>query len=62
MKTVTKKQAKELRALAAMPDDKIDLSDIPEVRDWSRAVVGKFYRPAKNLGARRQAQPRRQSQ
>jgi uncharacterized protein (DUF4415 family) len=47
MRKLSKKQAKELRALAAMPDDKIDLSDIPEVRDWSRAVVGKFYRPIK---------------
>ena len=26
-------------------DDQIDTSDIPEVADWSRAVVGKFYRP-----------------
>ncbi len=25
----------------------IDLTDIPEVRDWSKAVVGKFYRPIK---------------
>jgi hypothetical protein len=58
MMTMTKKQAKELRALASMPDDKIDLSDIPEARDWSRAVVGKFFRPAKNPRTRRQAQPR----
>jgi uncharacterized protein (DUF4415 family) len=28
-------------------DEDIDTSDIPEVRDWSRAVVGKFYRPIK---------------
>ena len=25
----------------------IDTSDIPEVKDWSGAVVGKFYRPIK---------------
>jgi hypothetical protein len=25
----------------------IDLTDIPEVKDWSKAVVGKFRRPAK---------------
>lgn len=37
----------ELRALAAMPDDTIDTSDIPEVLDWSGAVRGRFYRPVK---------------
>jgi hypothetical protein len=25
----------------------IDLADIPEVKDWSKAAVGKFYRPVK---------------
>ena len=30
-----------------MPDDQIDVSDIPEITDWSSAVVGKFYRPIK---------------
>ncbi len=25
----------------------IDLTDIPEVKDWSKAVVGKFNRPVK---------------
>jgi uncharacterized protein (DUF4415 family) len=43
----SKKQTKELAALAALRDDQIDFSDAPEVRDWSRAVVGKFYRPIK---------------
>ena len=47
MKRLSKKQRKELRALAALPDEKIDLSDIPEVLDWSNAVVGRFYRPIK---------------
>lgn len=28
-------------------DEQIDTSDIPEVTDWSRALVGKFYRPIK---------------
>jgi uncharacterized protein (DUF4415 family) len=28
-------------------DGQIDTSDIPEVTDWSKAVVGKFYRPLK---------------
>jgi uncharacterized protein (DUF4415 family) len=39
--------AKELAALARMPDDKIDLTDAPEVLEWRVAVVGKFYRPIK---------------
>jgi len=39
--------AKELAAQARMPDDKIDLTDAPEVREWRGAVVGKFYRPIK---------------
>ena len=30
-----------------MKDEDIDLSDIPEVTDFSKAVVGKFYRPIK---------------
>ncbi|MGA7796845.1 MAG: BrnA antitoxin family protein [Candidatus Acidiferrales bacterium] len=47
MKKVSKKQAKELAALSALPDEKIDLSDLPEVLDWSGAVVGKYYRPIK---------------
>lgn len=47
MKKGTKKQAEELAALAAMPDEEIDTSEIPEVTDWSKAVVGRFYRPVK---------------
>jgi uncharacterized protein (DUF4415 family) len=47
MRKISKKQAKELAALARLPDEQIDLSDAPEVRDWRNAVVGKFYRPIK---------------
>jgi uncharacterized protein (DUF4415 family) len=47
MSKVSRKVAKELAALARMPDDKIDLTDAPEVREWRGAVVGKFYRPIK---------------
>jgi len=47
MKKVSKKQAKELDVVAALPDEKIDLTDLPEVLDWSGAVVGKYYRPIK---------------
>lgn len=38
---------KELANLAAMKDENIDFSDIPEVTDWSGAVRGMFYRPIK---------------
>ncbi len=31
----------------ARRDADIDLSDAPEVLDWSGAEMGKFYRPAK---------------
>lgn len=47
MKKADKKQAEELAALAAMPDEEIDTADIPEITDWSKAVVGRFYRPVK---------------
>jgi uncharacterized protein (DUF4415 family) len=47
MRKVSRKVAKELAALARMPDDKIDLTDAPEVQEWRGAVVGKFYRPIK---------------
>lgn len=47
MRRVSKKQAKELAALARMPDEEIDLTDAPEIREWRGAVVGKFYRPIK---------------
>ena len=44
---LTEEQREELRKLAAMPDEDIDTSDIPEITDWSNSVVGKFYRPLK---------------
>ena len=30
-----------------MKDREIDTTDIPPALDWSKAVVGKFYRPVK---------------
>ena len=48
---LTDKQKAELSALAALSDDQIDTSDIPEVRDWSDAKRGLFYRPAKQRTA-----------
>lgn len=50
MKKLTNKQRqKELKALAAMPDDQIDLSDIPELtpEQLNRAVRAQMYRPIK---------------
>ena len=47
MRKDSRKVAKELAALARMPDEKFDLTDAPEVRQWRGAVVGKFYRPIK---------------
>ena len=44
---LTRKQRAEIEALADLPDEAIDLSDIPEVRDWSGAERGRFYRPVK---------------
>lgn len=36
-----------MAALARLRDENIDLTDLPEVLDWSGAVVGKYYRPLK---------------
>jgi uncharacterized protein (DUF4415 family) len=47
MKKVTKRQQREIAAIAAKRDAEIDLSDMPEVVDWSGAEVGRFYRPSK---------------
>lgn len=38
----------ELKALEAMPDDRIDTSDAPPVTDWAGAQRGRFYRPTKH--------------
>ncbi|MEI6306129.1 MAG: BrnA antitoxin family protein [Deltaproteobacteria bacterium] len=42
-----KVRTKEMDLLAAIPDEEIDFSDIPETTDWSGSLVGKFYRPIK---------------
>jgi uncharacterized protein (DUF4415 family) len=47
MSKLTRKQAKEVRALSRMRDAEISLEDVPELSHWNRAVVGKFYRPIK---------------
>jgi uncharacterized protein (DUF4415 family) len=37
----------EAERLAALPDDAIDLTDMPEKLDWPNAERGRFYRPVK---------------
>ena len=44
---VTKRQAKEIHALKRLRDEEIDLTDIPQLTNWNKAVTGKFYRPMK---------------
>lgn len=46
---LTARQKREIRALAAMPESKIDTSDIPELPPsaWKNSVRGKWYRPVK---------------
>lgn len=44
---LAEEQLEDLRKLAAMPDDTIDYSDIPQITDFSGFEVGKFYRPVK---------------
>ncbi len=44
---VTRRQAKEIQALKRLRDEEIDLTDIPPLDQWNKAVIGKFYRPVK---------------
>lgn len=58
---LTPRQKKELSALAAMSDDQIDTSDIPELPPaaWRMpdAVRGSFYRPVKQAVSMRLETP-----
>ncbi len=47
MNKAAKGKSKGALALMHKKDREIDLTDIPEVTDWSKAVVGRFYRPVK---------------
>ena len=46
-KALTNEQKAEIESLAALSDEKIDTSDIPEILDWSGAKRGALYRPVK---------------
>jgi uncharacterized protein (DUF4415 family) len=48
MPKLSAEKRKQLQKLAARPDRKIDLTDIPEIQEIpSDAVIGRFYRPKK---------------
>ena len=50
MSRLTADKRKKLKKLTTRPDSGIDLSDIPEIRELpSDAVIGKFYRPKKEI-------------
>lgn len=44
-KTLTDRQAAEIKALADLPEEQIDTSDIPEIPDWSDARRGLLDQP-----------------
>ena len=47
MRPATRDISAELAVIDAIRDEDIDLSDAPEITDWTGAVCGKFYRPEK---------------
>src|SRR5260370_3541202 len=48
MSNANERMDKEIAALAALDDTDIDTTEIPEVTDWSRAAIGKFYDPGRS--------------
>ena len=44
---LTRRQKQDLARLREMSDEDIDMSDAPEIVDWSNAKRGMFYRPVK---------------
>jgi len=44
---LTPQEEAELAALAELSEAAVDTSDAPEIRDWSSARRGLFYRPIK---------------
>ena len=46
-KELTGEQKAEIEALASLPEEEIDTSDIPEILDWTDARRGLLYRPLK---------------
>jgi hypothetical protein len=52
-KRLSKDQRQDIEVLAGMKDSEIDLTEMPEVLDWSRAEVGRYYK--KKMSARAQS-------
>ena len=50
-------QQREITALVALPDDQIDTSDIPEIRDWSQGKRGVYSQQAKATDRTAELQP-----
>ncbi len=46
---LSSKERTELAKLARLPDSKIDFTDAPERARPSKVLVGRFYRPVKQL-------------
>lgn len=48
-KELSPEEQEQLARLAALPDDRIDTADIPEIppENWAQARRGEFYRPVK---------------
>ena len=47
MSELTPRQRAQISALEGLPDDQIDMSEVPETLDWSNAVRGAFYEPGR---------------
>ena len=47
MRKLSREQKRDIAAIAAQKEEDIDLSEMPEIVDWSGAEIGKFYRPPK---------------
>ena len=47
MKKLTREHKEQIAKIAAKKDADIDLSEMPEVIDWSGAEIGKYHRPPK---------------
>ncbi len=45
---VTKRQAEEIEALKRLRDEEIDLTDIRPLKNWNKAVIGKFLAPQRH--------------
>ncbi|HXC48850.1 MAG TPA: hypothetical protein VNU20_11200 [Candidatus Sulfotelmatobacter sp.] len=48
-KRLSEEVRRDIAALSAMKDSDIDLTEMPEVLDWSEAEMGKLYRGGKKI-------------